>query len=449
MKKGRKTAGAVLLCLCLIFSDVAVTGAWEIPESFDVRFGAARREEAAAVQAKIPESKLYAKAAVLMDAASGRVLYEKSGDMVLPMASTTKIMTCILALENSDITKPVQISKRAAGMPDVQLNAKEGDYFYLSDLLYSLMLESHNDSAVAIAEGVAGSVEEFAALMNEKAQALGCTNTYYITPNGLDAKDERGIHSTTAKELARIMAYCVNESPQREAFLKITQTPAYTFHNVTVKEDGSSAYGGKTYSCTNHNAFLSMMEGAESGKTGFTNNAGYCYVGALKRGDSHLITALLACGWPPHKKRKWSDVRMLMQYGLDAYTYHPIETVTEEQLKSVRVQDAPEGLFQGNCTLMLRIAEGSDGKACDGLLLKEGERIETEVRMPDTVAAPVRKGEKIGQIRYLVDGEVYKVQTIEAAEAAERIDFAYCLHVICGKMVGKIQDVESSFFSKK
>ena len=190
------------------------------------------------------------------------------------------------------------------------------------------MLESHNDSAVAIAEHLAGSVEGFARMMNEKAKDLGCNDTYFITPNGLDAtktityKDgtsEVKTHSTTARDLARIMSYCIMESPQKETFLKITRTASHSFQNVKLKEDGSVTNGSKSYSCNNHNAFLSMMDGALSGKTGFTGNAGYCYVGALERDGRTFVVSLLACGWPNNKTYKWSDTKKLMGYGIDNY----------------------------------------------------------------------------------------------------------------------------------
>ena len=125
---------------------------------------------------------LYAKAAVLMDAQTGRVLYDKNSSEIMPMASTTKIMTCIVALENGNLDDVVTVSTYAAGMPKVHLGMQSEDQFYLKDLLYSLMLESHNDSAVAIAEHLAGSVEGFARMMNEKAKDLGCNDTYFITP---------------------------------------------------------------------------------------------------------------------------------------------------------------------------------------------------------------------------------------------------------------------------
>ena len=208
---------------------------------------------------------LYATGAVLMDADSGRVLFEKSGDQPMAMASTTKIMTCILALELGELSQVVTFSSNAASMPDVQMNAKAGEQYYLKDLLYSTMLESHNDSAVAVAEAVAGSVEAFTALMNQKAESIGCVNTHFVTPNGLDGTDESGEHRTTAEELALILRYCIRISSKAAKFLEITGAPAYEFQELN----------GKRYvSCRNHNAFLTAYEGALTGKTGFTGKAG-------------------------------------------------------------------------------------------------------------------------------------------------------------------------------
>jgi len=153
-------------------------------------------------------------------------------------ASTTKIMTCILALENGKEDDIVTVSAYAASMPNVQLNIEEGEQYYLKDLLYSLMLESHNDSAVAIAEHIGGSVEGFSALMNEKAKELGCSNTCFLTPNGLDASVGEDTHGTTAHDLALIMRYCSWQSPRAERFLEITQTNAYSFTSLTEQADG-------------------------------------------------------------------------------------------------------------------------------------------------------------------------------------------------------------------
>ena len=234
-----------------------------------------------------PDS-LYALSAVLMDGDSGRVLFEKNGEEQRPMASTTKVMTCILVLESGRTGETAQTSAYAASMPEVHMGAREGESYGVRDLLYALMLESYNDAAVILAEHIGGSTEGFADMMNEKAREIGCEDTWFITPNGLDAQAETEegvkIHSTTAEDLARILRYCIRESSAREEFLEITRTPSYTF---------TDSSGNKTIYFTNHNAFLSMMEGALTGKTGFTADAGYCYVGALEREGKTLIVALL------------------------------------------------------------------------------------------------------------------------------------------------------------
>ena len=225
---------------------------------------------------------LYALSAVLMDGENGRVLYGKEAYKGRPNASTTKVMTCILALELAKGDDYVQVSGNAASQPQTRLGMREGQQFYLEDLLYSLMLKSHNDSAVAIAEHIGGSVEGFAEKMNEKAKELGCKDTHFVTPNGLDGEDEGGIHHTTARDLALIMAYAIKNA----TFVHITQTRDYTFTDIS---------GKKHYSVHNTNAFLDMETGVISGKTGFTGNAGYCYVCAVRQDERLFIVALLGC----------------------------------------------------------------------------------------------------------------------------------------------------------
>lgn len=222
---------------------------------------------------------LYARSAVLMDADSGRILFGKDENVVRANASTTKIMTCILALEHMKEGQIAVVSDYAACQPKVRLGVCGKEEYLLKDLLYSLMLESHNDSAVVVAENISGSVEAFAELMNRKAKELGLKNTHFITPNGLDAENEGGIHGTTAADLAGIMRYCIMESPKKDDFLEITGTKNYSF---------SDRKGDRTFSCYNHNAFLEMMDGALSGKTGFTGDAGYCYVGRRGEGREPL-----------------------------------------------------------------------------------------------------------------------------------------------------------------
>ena len=192
----------------------------------------AQEEKAADTVDEIQEpTDLYARSAVLMDAESGRVLFAKEGNKERAMASTTKIMTCILVLEQGDLDREVTVSARAAAQPEVRLGVQEGERFRIRDLLYSLMLESHNDAAVVLAEAVGNTVEGFADMMNAKAEKIGCEQTYFVTPNGLDEKDEKGWHHTTAEDLARVMKYCIMDSPRKEAFLDLTPV-SYTHLDV-------------------------------------------------------------------------------------------------------------------------------------------------------------------------------------------------------------------------
>lgn len=259
---------------------------------------------------------LYAKSAVLMDAKTKRILVGKNESIAMPMASTTKIMTCIVALENADPSQEIIVSEYAASMPKVHLGMKEGEKYSLNDLLYSLILESHNDTAVAIAEGVSGSVENFLDLMNQKASEIGCKDSLFLTPNGLDKSiidnsNKRSVHHTTAEDLARIMCYCINDSPKADEFIKICSTKEYSFMDSDKQ---------RSFNCVNHNSLINMMNGVIAGKTGYTNDAGYCYVGAVKDGDKCLVVSLLACGWPNNKSYKWTDTKKLMNFGFKNYS---------------------------------------------------------------------------------------------------------------------------------
>ena len=371
-------------------------------------------QEAGAVETEdeITASRLYARSAVLMDADSGRILFAKNGQEQRAMASTTKIMTCILALENGDLSDEVAVSAEAASQPAVRLGMREGQRFYLKDLLYSLMLESHNDSAVAVAEHIGGSVEGFASMMNKKAMELGCGDTYFITPNGLDAEDKTGVHHTTAENLARIMKYCIMDSEKRDAFLEITRTESYTF---------SDCEGNGSYSCSNHNSFLHMMEGALSGKTGFTAEAGYCYVGALRQDDRTFIVALLACGWPNNKGYKWSDTRKLMEYALENYHYREIGAEPEQI--SLKVENGASDGFPSAAPARLEMAAES---APFRVLLKSGEDVTVEYDVPESVAAPVEEGETLGKIVYRLEGEMIREYPVTAAESVRERDFSIC-----------------------
>ena len=369
---------------------------------------------------ELSPSELYAKSACLLDGDSGRVLYGKEEQTPLPMASTTKIMTCILALESGDMQQTVTASARAAGQPKVHLGIQEGQQFLMEDLLYALMLESYNDAAVMIAEGVAGSVEAFAGLMNQKAVEIGCENTHFVTPNGLDASDDQGEHHTTASDLARIMRYCIRLSPCAQGFLEVTQTESYTFWDVEHTQ---------VYTCNNHNSFLQMMDGAISGKTGFTSKAGYCYVGALERDGKCLIVALLACGWPNNKGYKWSDARKLMTYAIENYSYREIDPAFGQDLAAltINVKNGYTGGFPLNAPVKTGLI--SDGDPVR-ILLKHDEKIENEVQLMYNICAPLQKGQQIGEITYSVNGSRIVSYPLYAEETVAERNFNVCLYYI-------------------
>lgn len=333
---------------------------------------------------------LYALSACLMDADSGRILFEKEGSVHRANASTTKIMTLILTLERTDPDEVVQVSERAARQPDVQLNINSGETYRLEDLCYSLMLESHNDSAVALAEHVGGSAEGFAALMNEKAKELGCEQTYFITPNGLDENDGTNFHGTSAIDLARMMSYCILGSPKSEEFLKITRTQSYSFQDLS---------GTRSFSCQNHNAFLQMMDGALSGKTGFTGDAGYCYVGALERDGRTFVVALLGCGWPNHKTYKWKDCKKLFTYGIENYAY---ETFSQP-LGYWEIAVIDGAAESGNPYEVPIVCLKEENHEPIRLLLRSDEWIESEEHLNVTTTAPVSLGQECGEVRYYLE----------------------------------------------
>lgn len=384
---------AMILCACLLAaSGFKVSGA-EPPK----------------------ETELYAKAAVLMDGASGRVLYEKNGYEAMANASTTKILTCILALENCEAESQANVSAYAASQPKVRLGIREGQTFYLKDMLYGLMLESFNDCAVVIAEHVAGDVVGFAELMNRKAEEIGCKDTHFVTPNGLDGTDDGGFHHTTAEDLAKIMRYCIKSSPKAAEFLEITRASSYSFTDV----DGTSSY-----QCSNHNAFLQMMDGALSGKTGFTGTAGYCYVGALERDGRTYIVALLACGWPNNKTYKWSDTKKLMTYGLETYTKKTTSEIALEKMEPIPVSGG-QGEKIGEALWVMPGIGDYEGE--EEFLLKEGEEITVSYRIAPQLEAPVEAGADLGKVIYELDGTVIGERPVTAKNEIAEIDYVWCL----------------------
>ena len=251
----------------------------------------------------VNEPQLQAVSAALYDACDETFIYGKNMRDSMANASTTKLLTCIVALERADINDMVTVSQNAASQPAVKLGLAAGKSYRMKDLLYGMMLESFNDCAYAIAEHVGGSTEGFAKLMNEKANEIGCLGTYFITPNGLDAEDDVSFHHSTAGDLCVIMSYCAWKSPKSAQFLEITQTMQYTFESA----DSRVVF-------SNHNRLLTQTDYCISGKTGFTTKAGYCYVAAVEKDGRKMCLSLLGCGWPNNKNYKWADAKALVEY---------------------------------------------------------------------------------------------------------------------------------------
>lgn len=234
--------------------------------------------------------------ALLINANTGKVVYAKNENVRHANASTTKIMTCILALENCKLNEKVTFSPYAASIEPSKLYANAGEVFYLKDLLYSLMLPSHNDTAVAIAEHVSGSTAKFVNLMNKKAAAIGCTNTHFATPNGLDFGYD---HYTTASDLAKIARYAI----KRNMFRKLISTGYYSFSNLNT---------GRTYYIGTTNALLGNLPSVQGMKTGYTNKAGYCFVGLSysQKGNTYISVVLGGSS----SASRWEDSRRLLTY---------------------------------------------------------------------------------------------------------------------------------------
>lgn len=332
---------------------------------------------------------LYAMSAVLMDGDTGRILYGKDENIARANASTTKILTCILALENSTRDDVVMVSEHASRQPKVHAGLAENELYFMEDLLHSLMLESHNDSAVAIAEHIAGSVEAFAELMNKKALEIGCKTANFVTPNGLDGSNKDGRHGISASDLALIMRYCIKESPQAESFIKITQTRQYTFQEIT---------GKQVISCVNRNAFLDMEEGVISGKTGFTGEAGYCYVTAVKQDGKTFIIALLGCGWPNNKTYKWKDAKKLLKYGRE--TYKLVSLKQPKKLPSIMME---HGVPTGQKLCEHAYAELETTRDSINVLLGQNEQITMKIECNESMEAPIQAGTVVGHVTYYIE----------------------------------------------
>ena len=320
-----------------------------------------------------------ARAATLYEPKTQTFLYEKNADMRLPMASTTKIMTALVVLEHADLDTKVTVDPRAVDVEGSSLYLTEGEVLTVEELLFGLMLRSANDAAEALACEIAGSVPAFVEMMNEKAVAMGLTDTHFETPHGLDGKE----HYTTARELAYITAAAL----ENEDFRRIVST-----YKVTLGDDPVRLV-------VNHNKLLSLYDGAVGVKTGFTKKSGRCLVGAAEREGLTLITVTLDA------PSDWSDHETLFDLG-----YSLLECRAPLAPRDV-CYDLP--VVGGDAqTLTVSNADGYSYVA-----RKNAPPVRREVRLPHYIAAPVAKGEAVGSV-LLYEGDTLLTEIPLTAESA-------------------------------
>ena len=325
-----------------------------------------------------------AKGAVLIDQDSGRVLFAQNADQRLPMASTTKVMTTLLAIENAALDDPVTASRNAAGVPGTSLYLSKGETLSLEHMLYGLMLRSGNDAAVAVAEHIAGSVPAFAEMMNARAEAIGA-NAHFVNPHGLDAEG----HGISALGLALVM----REAMKNETFRQITGTRRKIIPWV-----------GNEYSrvLENKNRLLKTYEGATGGKTGYTGKAGRCLVFSARREGLSLIGAVLNCP-------TWFDTATaLLDYGFENFR-------TESALEDGQPVEA----------VTVRGGFSSVVNAVAGAPLRTAVPIGVPLRivhdLPRIIEAPVRSGQTLGTARLMVGERVLaECKLIAAADVQKR-----------------------------
>lgn len=306
----------------------------------------------------------------------GMSLYEKNADMPLPMASTTKLMTAIIALEACALDEIVEIKSEYCNIEGSSMYLAAGEKYTVRELVAGLLLVSGNDAALALAGHIAGDSAQFAALMNAKAQALGMINTHYTNPHGLTEKG----HYTTARDLARLMEYCM----QNPAFAELDAMPQYTT-------------GGKLL--LNHNRLLHSCPGCVGGKTGYTEAAGRCLVSCCERDGARVVCVTLSA------PDDWKDHIALYDW---AYSENARRSVTDKLSFSVPV-------ISGSTRWAYLVPEE---ELC--ILIPQDKAITLRAELPWFEFAPVRAGKRGGKVTVSVDGAtvteyylIYKEQVQE------------------------------------
>jgi len=321
-----------------------------------------------------------AASAILVDADSGRVLYEQNADARMLIASTTKIMTALVAIREGSLSDVVKVSRKAAYTEGSSMYLKEGEELTLETLLYGLMLCSGNDAAVAIAEHISGSEAGFAARMNETAAELGMENTSFANPNGLDHEK----HYSTARDMATL----ARAAMENETLARIAST-----RTVTI--------GGRTM--TNHNKLLGYMDGCLGLKTGYTRAAGRTLVSCAQRNGQRLVAVTLQDG------NDWADHQALYEYGFQTYPAQRLASLGEP-LEQAAVRDGAEAAVP---------LVAADGFAWP---LASGESVSRRIALDRPLTAPLAAGERAGEAIFSLNGrEIGRVELLCGKAVAPKV----------------------------
>ena len=324
------------------------------------------------------EPKINSRSAAVIDRKSKNIIYGKNENVKKAMASTTKIMTAMVVIQNTNLNNIVEISKKAAGTGGSRLGLKAGDKITVKDLLYGLLLRSGNDCAVALAEYVAGSVQEFSNLMNQNAQMLGLNNTHFVTPHGLDEEE----HYTTAYELAILADYALNN----ELFAQIVNKKSYT---ININKNSKTL--------NNTNELLGNLNGVYGVKTGFTNGAGRCLVTSIKRGNLDVICVVLGADT---KKDRTRDSAKLIEYTFNKYEEIDIKEKIKESFKKWNEINGNRINIEKGESSKLELTLNDKDKIFTYPIEKGTEdNIDIEINANLNLKAPVLENSKIGKIK--------------------------------------------------
>ncbi len=332
----------------------------------------------------IEDIDINSRSCVVLDRKSKTILFGKNENKQVKMASTTKIMTAIVIIENYDLNKEITVSKKAAGTGGSRLGLRTGDKITVHDLLYGLLLRSGNDAAVALAETVGGSIEGFAELMNQKAKELNLKNTHFESPHGLDSDG----HYTTAYELALITDYAL----QNSTFAKIVGTKNYT---ITIN--------GYPKALTNTNELLGNLNGVYGVKTGFTNGANRCLVSSCKRGDMDIICVVLGADT---KNFRTQDSIKLIEYAFENYEYVNIKEIADKELSTLRNKYSSSFFVDKGISNKISFEISNIDTPILPIKKDLVGNITTESFLNTNLIAPVHKDEILGYIKIVSNNNV-------------------------------------------